>query len=947
MGSVYEAEQEVPHRTVALKLIRAGYADAEMLRRFDAETQALGRLQHPGIAQVYDAGTAETSYGHQPYIAMELVHGQALLAYCGQRRLNVRQRLELFAKICDAVQHAHQRGLIHRDLKPANILVTDDGQPKILDFGVARLTDSDAQATRQTSIGQIIGTLAYMSPEQIAGDPAQLDTRSDVYTLGVILYEMLAGRPPYEIGKQIHEAISAIREKEASALGTINRAFRGDVETIVAKALEKDKTRRYGSAAELAADIRHNLRDEPIVARRASSTYQIKKFARRNKILVSGIAAVFIVLVLGVIASTWEAVQAHRAQKSAQQEAAIAQAVNDFLQKDLLGQASAYSQTKPDPNVTVRTILDRAAQNIGSKFGSQPEVEAAIRDTIGNAYQGLGLYPESQRQLETALALSRRSLGGNNAKTLDIMSDLGLVAADGGNYKEAEQLLASAVAGDRRVLGTGNAQTLRAMNRLGVVFEDEGRYKQAESVLRETVETRSRVLGEHHPDTAGAMHNLATAYLLEGKYAQAAAMEKEILDTYRLALGPDNPRTLIAMTALATCYLDEGHYFEAESLERQALDGDRRILGPEHPGTLNEMTNMAVIYEAESRYDQAEALFRQTLSLQRRILGAENPQTLVTMNSLAADYQYEGKYAQEAMLDRQVLDLRTRVLGPEHPLTLVSMNNAASAYEVEGNFAEARSLYAKAEGIDRRVLGARSLYTVLAMANIGGVDTELGRYVQAESEIKAALDEIRSIEGTGTYALMMQHQLAAAESGQGQLAEAEDLYRKTYDAERRTLGAENQETIQTLSGLGATYLLEKRYQQAQNCAAQALASLRHNVGAKSVLTANAEADLSLAYLSGGKFLEAASIAREALAIEAKAEPDNWQRYRAESLLGESLAGQKNFAEGAPLLRDGYQGMLSRKDHIDASDQYQLTLASQWLLEFHRAAGKPTQISEQQ
>jgi len=292
------------------------------------------------------------------------------------------------------VQHAHQRGLIHRDLKPANILVDEAGQPRILDFGVARLTDADTQATRQTNIGQLIGTLAYMSPEQVQGDPDALDTRSDVYALGVILYEMLAGKLPYTLPRQLHDVVRTIQQTEASPLRTMVKSYRGDIETIVAKALEKDKTRRYASAAELAADIRRHLQDEPIVARPPSTIYQVSKFARRNRALVTGVAAVFAVLVLGIVASGWEAVRARRAAKRAEQESAISRAVNDFLQKDLLGQASAENQSKPDPNITVRTVLDRAAQNIEGKFAGQPAVEAAIRETIGQTYSDIALYPE-------------------------------------------------------------------------------------------------------------------------------------------------------------------------------------------------------------------------------------------------------------------------------------------------------------------------------------------------------------------------------------------------------------------------------------------------------------------------------------------------------------------------------------------------------------------------
>jgi eukaryotic-like serine/threonine-protein kinase len=273
MGVVYEAEQEQPRRTVALKVIKSGLGDPKLVRRFEQESLALGRLQHPGIAQIYEAGTAETGFGPQPYFAMEFIRGESLLQYAKAHQLSIRQRLELMAKICEAVHHAHQRGIIHRDLKPGNILVDETGQPKILDFGVARAINSDAHVSRQTDLGQLVGTLAYMSPEQVLADPLELDTRSDVYALGVVLYELLAGRLPYTVSPRLHEAVQTIREEEPRPLSTFNSAYRGEIETIVCKALEKDKTRRYASTAELGADIRRYLQDEPIMARPASATY--------------------------------------------------------------------------------------------------------------------------------------------------------------------------------------------------------------------------------------------------------------------------------------------------------------------------------------------------------------------------------------------------------------------------------------------------------------------------------------------------------------------------------------------------------------------------------------------------------------------------------------------------------------------------------------------------
>jgi serine/threonine protein kinase len=305
MGAVYEAEQENPRRTVALKFINQGLVSSDQLRRFERESQALGRLQHSGIAQIYEAGTAEFGHGPQPYFAMELIRGETLREYADQHRLSIRERLEMMARICDAVHHAHQRGLIHRDLKPDNILVDNSGQPKVLDFGVARMTNDDTKATLSgTGDGQLLGTLPYMSPEQALADPLEVDTRSDVYALGVILYELLSARLPYPLSEKMHEALQTIREQDPARLSSINREYRGDIETIVAKALEKDKARRYASASELEADIRRHLRDEPIMARPPSAAYQLQKFARRHKALVAGTAAVFVVLMVEAVIAT-------------------------------------------------------------------------------------------------------------------------------------------------------------------------------------------------------------------------------------------------------------------------------------------------------------------------------------------------------------------------------------------------------------------------------------------------------------------------------------------------------------------------------------------------------------------------------------------------------------------------------------------------------------------
>ena len=737
MGTVYRAEQHNPQRHVALKVIRPGIATAEHLRRFEQEAEMLGRLQHPGIAQIYEAGTATGAGGTQPYFAMEFIRGLSLTEYASRHDLNMQLRLELMAKICDAVGHAHERGIIHRDLKPSNIMVDEFGQPKILDFGVARVTDADTQATRQTDMGQLIGTLAYMSPEQVLADPLALDTRSDVYALGVILYELLAGRAPYHLDrKPLHEVVQIIREEDPTRLSSINRRYRGDVETIVAKALEKDKTRRYASAGELGADIRRHLVDDPIVARPPSTSYQLQKFARRHKALVIGTAAVFLVLVGGIIAASREAVAARAAELMAEREAASAKAVVDFLQNDLLAQASARVQSgsgaRPDPDLKVRTALDRAAARIEGRFESQPEIEAAIRDTIGKTFANLAEYAASQSQLERALAL------------------------------------------ERAVWGPEHPKTLNTQNYLGRTLWHQGKHREAEALLAPALEVERRVLGREHPDTLYCMNNLANAYRSQNKDAQAEPLYRETLDIRRRVLGQRHPDTLISMNNLANVYWSAGNYAEAETLYRQTLETQRAVLGSEHPDALLTMGNLADTLSQQRKHREAEALFRETLELSRRILG------------------------------------------PEHTNTLAFLADFASAYERQGRYALAETYYSQ-------VLAGRKR----AGASEDPVDVHL-----------------------------------------------------------------------------------------------------------------AVADLALCYISQRKFAESEPLARENLAFAERELPDRWQRFRAASLLGASLAGQGKLAEAEPLLLDGYNGMLARKKKMWAGNWYHLDRAREWLAELYDASGQP-------
>ncbi|MHC4428712.1 MAG: serine/threonine protein kinase, partial [Planctomycetota bacterium] len=488
MGTVYEAVQDRPHRAVALKVMRRGATSRQAMKRFKHEAEILGRLRHPHIAQVYDAGTFDDGEGAQPYFAMELVKGRPLIEYCDDRSLETRQRLELFARVCDAVQYAHQQGVIHRDLKPDNVLVDDFGEPKVLDFGVARATGSDIQATTvQTDIGQLIGTVPYMSPEQVTGDPTELDTRTDVYSLGIVLYELLSGRLPHDLGdRNIPEVVRLIREEDPTPLSSVNRVFRGDLDTIVNKALAKEKDRRYQTAAELADDVRRYLNDQPIVARPASAMYQLGKFARRNRTLVGSAAGVFVLLVFGAVTSTAAFVQADAQREAALDEAQKTTLVRNFLQEML---------ASPDPTagkreLTVAEMLNTVAPEVDRRFEEYPEVSAKLHYTIGQAFTVNGRHKKAETHVVKAQQLAG-AVKGLEELELDALGLYIQVLSRQLRFREAIKPARELRNRRRELQGPTHFKSIAAMMKLGDVLGNSGNpanYAEAERLMREGVE---------------------------------------------------------------------------------------------------------------------------------------------------------------------------------------------------------------------------------------------------------------------------------------------------------------------------------------------------------------------------------------------------------------------------------------------------------------------------
>ncbi|HEY3741409.1 MAG TPA: serine/threonine-protein kinase [Bryobacteraceae bacterium] len=793
MGLVYEAEQDQPKRRVALKVVRPGLATPELLLRFEQEQQFLGRLRHPGICHIYEAGTAEAGYGPQPYFAMELISGKPLLEYSAIHNLDLPAKLTLMTRICEAVEHAHQKGIIHRDLKPGNILVDDTGQPKILDFGVARVTDSDTRATRQTDVGQLIGTLAYMSPEQMLADPLELDTRSDVYALGVIFYELLTGRLPYKVeGRALPEAVRAVQQEEPDPLRSINTMFRGDIETISAKALEKDRARRYASAASFGGDLERYLKNEPIEARPPSTVYQLQKFARRNKALVFGFAAVLLTLSIGIVLSAREAVKAAR-------EAATAAAISNFLQNDLLAQASATVQasanTKPDPDLKVRTVLDRAAAGIAGKFDHQPVVEAAVRQTIATTYLDLGLFAQAQKQLTRALELRKTALGEEHPDTLKTMDALAYSYRLEGAYARSEELYRDVVDRRKRVLGENHPDTLKSMNDLGVLYLYRDKYHEAEELHARVWQLRRSLLGDRHRDTLLSMSNLALAYMNEGKSAQAVELFRQCAALQQQTLGKNHPDLQRTLNHLGTAYYNLGQFTEAAATYSQVVDIRKQTLGPEHPDTLVAMNNLANVYLDRGDVDQAEQMDRHILEVLRKKFGDEHPDTLRSLINLAVVNRARGNYAEAESLARQVITVRKRVLGPEHPNTLWAIDCLGRIQLGRGDYRGAEQTYTDVVSSRRRVLGPQHPRTLDSVEFLADTLLREGKFAEAEARAREVISGLGKPRPESWQLFWATALVGASLVGQKKSTEAEPLLASADEGLRRyqaTMAAEDQ-----------------------------------------------------------------------------------------------------------------------------------------------------------
>jgi tetratricopeptide (TPR) repeat protein/tRNA A-37 threonylcarbamoyl transferase component Bud32 len=771
MGVVYEAEQTAPvRRRVALKVMKVGMDTREVVARFEAERQALAVMSHPGIAKVLDAGASETG---RPYFAMELVKGVPITEYCDTRKLGTRERLELFRSVCQAVQHAHQKGVIHRDLKPSNVLISEaDGRPaaKIIDFGIAKaigqhLTDK----TLVTSYGQAMGTPAYMSPEQAEMSGLDVDTRADIYSLGVMLYELLVGElplDPQEVGLPGFIAQLVLRETDpptpsakfaglgerreylAENRGTdqqaLRRQLRGDLDWIVMKAMDKDRNRRYETANGMALDVQRYLDHEPVVARHPSAGYRLRKFVRRHRAGVALGSVIALLLIVSAVGMGIQAARIARERDRAELEAAKAAAVNEFLQR-MLGSADPRIEGR---DVKVADVLDQATGEVEESFGDQPEVGAAVRFTLGRTYRGLGLYPEAETQLRKALELRRATLPPGHPEIAASLGELGIILQYMGSYAEAEALFREALAIRVGTVGTEHVDVAESLNNLAQVLIYQGDYAQADSLLREALDMRRRLLGDQHLDVAGTLGDLGVLQFRLGNYAAAEPLFREALET-QTSLQGEHVDVAALMNNLAMTLGRLERHQEAEQLYRDALALNRKLLGDEHPEVARSLNNLGAYLRRIGKPDDAEPLVREALAMNRRLLGDVNPEVAANLSQLGLILRDQRKYDESEAILREALAMDRRLLGSDHPDVAGDLNDLGSVLTANGKYRQAEQVFREARQIQVSVFGEESWQVAATESLLANCLVRAGRYREAEPLAVRAFEIIRAEFGDG------------------------------------------------------------------------------------------------------------------------------------------------------------------------------------------------------
>lgn len=824
MGSVFLAHQQRPRREVALKVMRRGFASANARRRFEFETEVLARLRHPAIAQIYEVGVDENNGRETPYFAMEYVaRGQSITNYAKARGLDARSRAAMCARVCEGVHHGHQRGVIHRDLKPDNILMDEEGRAKVIDFGVARAINRESETTAHTQAGQLVGTISYMSPEQLAGNPDDIDIRSDVYSLGVVLYELVVGKLPYAVSAW-SDVVVAIREGKITPPRAAAPRLSRDLELILLKSLQREPVQRYSSAAELGADIERWLRNEPISARPASSFYQLQQFAKRNKPLVGGILGITLALTGGIIAERFRRAQAvaatkdaikarvdaEEATKSANQARAAAEInaaralrVTEFLD-------GMFSSVTPDAakgrEVTVREVLDKVAARIRGELDDAPAVEATVRLILGQAYAELGVLQEAESMLLPALEIhtvARRA----DVETAKILHKLGSVQLELSQLPEALTSFDRALSIARAIEGEDSELALSIMNNRGHVLYLNDDMAAAADNLRAIAEIRLRKNGLDDPDLHVVRTNLGMVLQQMGKHKEArdliAAAYEWNLRTKGIA-----SNTLEMMNTLAGIEFTLGNIEEAERLSKECIAAQRTHLGPDHPELATTIYMYGTRLASVFRDAEAEAKLREALSIRERVFGSDSPPVADVLGRLGSVLANLNRADESLALLARAVEIHRRQ-EPVAEFNLAwALHGYAQALTDLRRLGEARTAEVEAVELLHRNFGDESPHTLVARAMLAFIDVNAGRYEDALGPCEQVVEIRERVLGPEHHETTIgRYNLADVYFGLGRFEDAKRLFEEVIPRIRATYGEKSALYSAAHQGLSLTFLM--------------------------------------------------------------------------------------------------------------------------------------------
>ena len=766
MGVVYLAEQEQPiRRKVALKVVKLGMDTKEVIARFESERQALAMMNHPNIAQVHDAGTTERG---APYFVMEHVAGIPITDYCDKHRLSTRERLEIFIPVCQAIQHAHQKGIIHRDIKPSNILVTvQDGKaaPKIIDFGVAKATNQRlTEKTVFTQQGYLIGTPEYMSPEQAEMTGLDVDTTTDIYSLGVLLYQLLVGALPFDAGRlrragydeirriireeeppkpttrlsSLGQSGNGIAERRRTDVASLTKDLRGDLDWVTMKAMEKDRMRRYASSSELAADIERHLKNEPVLACPPGSAYRVRKFVRRHRMGVSIAAAAVVVLIAFVVMTLVQAKRVARERDRANREADSAKQVSDFL----VGLFKVSDPREARGNtVTAREILDRGASKVDQNLKDRPLEQARLMNTMGRVYDELGLYEQALPLLESALAARRRVLGEEHLDVAESLADLGTAKYHTGEYDVARSLIEQSMAIRNQLLGPESPLVASSLHDLGTLRYSRGEYDAARALLERALAIREKITAGGADDVANTLNSLGAIAFKSGNYTEAGRLWERTLAIREKTLSPNHPLIAQTLNNIAVLHTSTGDAAGARPLLERAVRIQEKVLGPKHPDLASGLMNVGDIVLALGDDIGAKAYYARAVAILEEI-NPGNPELARSLDGLAGITLRQGDAGAARHLYERSLALREKVLGPKHPEAAYSMTGLAECARRQGREKEAQTLYERALTLSRNPNGS---YYAGAADTLDGYAALLGTMGQKKhaAEMKALATSLR------------------------------------------------------------------------------------------------------------------------------------------------------------------------------------------------------------